>query len=305
MIRLNGAGPRALLAAAVVASSFGGNVKDLAPLLPVKIAAFAASGPDAVFDRKTLYDYMDGGAEVFLAFDFREVLVRRYKKTDGNEIILDIYDMGSAAEAYGMLSLDRSAEASNAEVGQESRFGFGLLRFRQGRYFVSIMTTAEDEEADRAVLELGKAAAAKLGPPGPLPELLEVLPENGLSKDRTSFFHAPVHLNNRYFVAAENILNLDRDTDCVFAEYASGSRDDGRLLVVRYPDEDRARAAEASFRKAFLPEAGAGSAGAVMIENRRWIAVRAHRRTVAVVFEAPEKSIAERLLAAVRLPSTR
>lgn len=32
---------------------------------------------------------------------------------------------------------------------------------------------------------------------------------------RTSFFHSAVNLNNRFFVAGENLLRLDRSTDRV------------------------------------------------------------------------------------------
>src|SRR5512142_332007 len=79
-----------------------GAVKDLGRELPKKVLDWTASGPDETYDRETLYDYMDGGAEVYLAFDFREVFVRKYADPAGDEIVLDSYDMGSTAEAFVM-----------------------------------------------------------------------------------------------------------------------------------------------------------------------------------------------------------
>ena len=76
---------------------------------------------------------MDGGAEVYLAFDFRRVFARKYAGPGGNELALDIYDMGSPEEAFGIFSCDRGTPA--AGIGQDSEYGFGLLRFQSGPVF--------------------------------------------------------------------------------------------------------------------------------------------------------------------------
>jgi hypothetical protein len=284
--------------AAVMTSAFG-NVKDLSRVLPKSVLGFAAAGNDAFYDRKTLYDYMDGGAEIILAFDFKEALVRKFKDKAGEEIILDVYDMGADAEAYGIFSCDR--QSPPAGIGQESEYGEGLLRFRQGRYFVSIMTPGDIEKAGPAILALGKAVASRLGPPGGYPGILALLPESGLLKDRTSFFHDVVNLNNRFFVAGENILFLSRATDCVLAEYPGSSGETMKLLLIRQANADDARAARLSFLRGFLRDADA--AGAARTENHKWTLAQLHGTYVAVVFDAPTKAHGEALLAAIRYPA--
>jgi hypothetical protein len=276
----------------------GGNVKDWASSIPDKILGWKSSGKDMVYGRDKLFDYMDGGAEVYLAFDFREVFVRKYADAAGNEIALDIYDMGSSREAFGIFSFDR--QDPEAGIGQDSEYGLGLLKFRQGRYFVSITVSGDEKAAEKAVLELGKAVAPKLGPPGEPPDLLKSLPTAGLKKNRMGYFHDAVHLSNRYFVSAENILGLDAATECVLGEYAAGPGESGVLLVVRYPAAVRADAAGRSFRKAYLPEADAS--GAARTEKKNWVMVRVKGDLLAVVFESPSKEYAAALLSAVRLP---
>jgi hypothetical protein len=276
----------------------GGTVKDLAPLVPRQVLDWKVSGPDAVYDRKTLYDYMDGGAEVYLAFDFREVFVRRYADAQENEIVLDIYDMGSPAEAFGMFSCDR--QDPEAGIGQGSEYGLGLLRFWRGRYFVSVTVSGNEEKAEKAVLDLGKAIAPLLGPDGALPAMIGMLPAAGLKPERTSFFHNHVHLSNRYFVAAENILNLDERTECLFAEYGSPGGDSGRLLIVRYPGAAEALAAAASFRKSYLPAADAD--GAAPAGNGKWSTIKTREAILAAVFEASSKDYAGRLADAIVRP---
>jgi hypothetical protein len=277
----------------------GGAVKDFGPKVPKQVLDWKAAGQDAVYNRKTLYDYMDGGAEVYLAFDFREVFVRRYDDAGGNELVLDIYDMGSPAEAFGMFSCDR--QDPDAGIGQGSEYGPGLLRFWRGRYFVSITVSGNEEKAEKVVLDLGKAVAPLLGPDGAPPDMIKLLPPAGLLADKTAYFHNHVHLSNRYYISPDNILNLDERTECLFAEYDPGSGDSGRLLVVRYPDAERAKAAAASFLKSFLP--GADADGAARVEGKGWSAIRTQGRVLAAVFEASSKAYAGRLAeTAIRPP---
>lgn len=286
--------PRSILPA-------GGAVTDFGQSIPKTVGAWEAREADHVYDRTTLYDYMDGGAEVFLAFDFREVWTRRYTgpqggaKGEGRELTLDIYDMGSPAEAFGIFSCDR--EDPDAGIGQESEAGFGLLRFWQGRYFVTVTASTEDEVSQRAVLEVGRIAAGVLGPPGSKPDLVGLLPAVSLRPERTSFFHSNVNLNNRYFIASENILGLDRTTDCVFAEYDTGSDETGCLLIVRYPDSAKAEAAFRSFLAVYLPEAG--TEGLARTENKKWVLALRKETALILVFEAPDADWARALVSSV------
>jgi len=288
-----------VLFSASLSFSAGGAVDDIGRSVPRTIGSWQASGKDQVYDRKTLYDYMDGGAEVYLAFDFRQVWARKYAGPGGGELSLDIYDMGSPEEAYGILSCDR--EDPGAGIGQDSTYGFGLLRFRQGRFFVSVMTVDESEASGKAVLEVGRAAAKALGPPGPVPDMVGFLPRESLRPDRTSYFHANVNLNNRYFIASENILGLDRSTDCVFAEYEAGSDKPGCLLLVRYPGEERAVAARRSFLSSYAPEAG--PEGLVQTENKKWVSAGLRGRYLIIIFESPSPDWARRLGSSVNIPA--
>ena len=276
----------------------GGTVTDLVKLLPKTILGWDAVQKDAVYDRQTLYDYLDGGAEVYLAFDFKQVFVRKYSGPAQNEIALDIYDMGSSAEAFGVFSCDRQDE--EAGLGQESEYGPGLLRFWQGPYFVSITVGGDEKEAEKAILALGRAVASCLGPPGMKPGLLQCLPPAGLRPNRTSYFHGDISLNNRFFIASENILGLNRDTNCLLAEYGQGQADPVHLLVVQYPGEGQALAALQSFLQSYLPEGR--ETGVAQTENKKWTMAKTQENYAAVVFDAPSREQAEQLLSSVQFP---
>ena len=285
-----------LLLSGLMVHCGGGNV-NLSRSLPMSVAGWQAGGGDEFFGRDTLYGYMNGGAEVYLAFDFREVFVRRYGRDGADDIVLDVYDMGSPAEAFGVFSCDREDPA--AGIGQDSEFGFGMLRFWQNRFFVTIMTTGEDEAADAAILDLGRAVAAELGPDGEPPAMLKLLPTDGLIDDRTSYFHSNINLNNRYFIASENILGLGDDTECMFAEYRGDGAESVKLLVVSYPNSARAEVVLDTFVQGYMPEAG--ESGLAQMEDGGWTLAGVHDEYLSIVFEAPTEDSARRIASAIGL----
>lgn len=269
---------------------------DLYQSIPERILNWKASGEDAVYDRKTLFDYMNGGAELYLAYDFKKVFVRRFSGPGENEIVLDIYDMDSSEEAFGIFSLDREDE--EAGIGQGSTYGFGLLRFWKGRYFVSINAFGDEQAAQPAILELGKAVAALIKQEGTLPVLLSSLPEKNLKKEKTSYFHSNISLNNRFFIASENILDLSNRTSCVFAEYVVDSGNTAYLLLVQYENSASAQGAYRSFIGSYIPEAQ--DSGFARMENGKWTMAKVEQDKVAVVFEAPDKEWAYALQSEIK-----
>ena len=289
-----------LLVSGLMVHCGGGNV-NLSRSIPMNVAGWQAGEEDATHDRDTLYDYMNGGAEVFLAFDFREVFVRRYGLDGADDIVLDVYDMGSPAEAFGVFSCDR--EDPEVGIGQGSEYGFGMLRFWQNRFFVTIMTAGEDDATDAAILDLGHSVADELGPDGEPPAILKLLPTDGLIDDRTSFFHSNINLNNRYFIASENILGLGNDTECVFAEYRGDDAESLKLLVVSYPNSARAEVVLDTFVQGYMPEAG--ESGLAQMEDGGWTLAGIRDGYLSIVFDAPTEDGARRIESEIRFDSVR
>jgi HEAT repeat protein len=123
--------------------------------------------------------------------------------------------------------------------------------------------------------------------------MLKILPDKGLIKDRISFFHSNVNLNNRFFIASDNILNLNRSTDCVLAEYEEREQEPVILMIVRYPDKAAAETAHESFCSGYMPDAA--ETGLAEMENQLWTMVKQRENIVAIIFDAPDTARAQEL----------
>jgi hypothetical protein len=64
---------------------------------------------------------MNGSAELYLAYDFQNLRVRRYEKPNQPPITLEFYDMASSENAYGVFSFERQDEAAGIGQGFKPR----------------------------------------------------------------------------------------------------------------------------------------------------------------------------------------
>jgi len=270
---------------------------EMKKLLPQEILGYKSDGQDEFYDRQTTFRYMDGAAELYRSFAFKHLLVRRYLKANSPAIIVELFDMGLAEEAFGIFTFETGGE--DAGVGQGSDYGGGLLRFWKGKCFVNVYAEQETPSTKQDVLEIAKVITRSLGQEGQKPKLIHYLPEEGVSERSIRYFHLYQSLNYHYFVSHQNILRLGEKTHAVLASYLY-PEPQGRtfLLLIRYPSQKLAGEAFQSFAKAYMPEASTSKT--IKTENGRWAAALTYQEFVIVVFDAPLKDKAEELIQATK-----
>ncbi|MEE9218219.1 MAG: DUF6599 family protein [Acidobacteriota bacterium] len=277
---------------------------EAATFLPDRVHGYTPQKEDGVYTYDTLFELIDGGAEVYRSFNVRLVVSRRYGKPGAPDILADIFDMGTSQDAFGAYHHDLR-DGKDAGLGHESDYVGGALYFWKDRYFVSIIGFDDTEEMEQVIVALGRDIAQRIPNKGSKPELLRLLPGEGLDAARVSYFHDWTYLNTRHFLADENLLELGRDTEGILARYRSadrGSTEAGEgpflLLLVRYSSEARAARALDRFLAGYLPNADAAGVG--RREDGTWTAAQAMGEVVLVVLEAAGRSGVERLVAEVK-----
>lgn len=263
--------------------------------LPAAAAGWRWDGKEMKYDSKSVFKYMDGAAELYLAYGFQNLKVRRFEKPNQPPITLELYDMASSENAYGVFSFERQDEPVG--IGQGSEFGGGLLRFWKGKYFVSIYADIGGVEVESAILTMGRTTADSIQEMGPEPKLVDFIPgkDFGLVDRSVRYLKSHVLLNQRFFVAHQNILNLSQRTEVVLAQYAR-EKQKTHLLLIRYPGVKESRDAYQSFMGAYLPDTG--GKGLLKTEDQKWTMARQGGEVIVVVFGAPAAADAEALLKA-------
>ena len=138
--------------------------------LPSEAGGWKWDGKEMDYDSKSLFKYIDGAAELYLAYGFQSLTVRRFEKSNQPPVIVERYEMASSEDAYGVFSFEHQDEAVG--IGQGSEFGGGLLRFWKGRYFVSVYAEGEGAEVESGILHMGRGVANSIPGTGPEPNWL-------------------------------------------------------------------------------------------------------------------------------------
>ena len=273
-------------------ASHANTLKDLGARLPKQLRGWTAEPKDRLYDEKTIYSYIDGGAELYKAYNMRQCLSRRYTTANGPSIILDIFDMGTSNDAFGVFTHD--TDGNVMDIGQDDRFRSGWLSFWKHRYFVSIYMEEETVAAEKAVKALGREVAARIEKKGFRPRILQKLPSEGLVSGSIRYLHHPIVLNSHFYVSDENILNLSANTEAILANYQVVS-EAARLLLISYSNLKVAKKSLKSFSKHYLPDAD--KTGFAEIENGKFAAAFLKDKLLTIILESDSRRLAERLLA--------
>ena len=263
--------------------------------LPKQVLAWSAATDDRIYNSETIFGYINGGAEVYRAYNMRRCLSKRYTSPDGPAIVLDIFDMGSSGDAYGVFTHDPEGEV--VELGQDGRLRPGWLNFWKDRFFVSIYTEVETASAIQAVRALGEMVDSLIPTRGNRPAILKLLPAEGLKSDSVRYLHHPTILNYHYYISDTNLLHLSPQTDAVVASYQRQA-EQALILMVIYPEPDAAARAYITFLKHYLGDADKN--GMAMLENNKWCAAEVRDRLLMIVLEADSRQLADGLLEAVK-----
>jgi hypothetical protein len=275
--------PFLLLASAIQGAAMSDDLDALNKVLPPAIAGWTKALPPARYAPHTLSAYIDGGAELYLSYNFQAALAVKYKGAGEEEIAVDIFEMRSSSDAFGVFA--HSRESVDSAVGQGSEYAAGLLTFWKDRYYVSILAYPETAAKREAVFSLGRTIAGAIPREGALPPILGLLPAENLAPESVHFFHHYIWLNSFYFVSNENVLDIGPDTPAVLAKYKQGGGS-MFLLVVLYPSDTRAGAAAALFRRSVL----GGADGPCELKPGRWTGLERRGGRVAVIFGAPDQA---------------
>jgi len=135
-----------------------------AEFFPREIGQFSRSGQVRIYSKDNLYEYVDGHAEYFLSAGFERLTVAEYIRTGTEpvspDIVVDIYDMGKALQAYGIFSGEVGDRGTAVQIGNRgAKTGQGIS-FISGKYYVKITSFQGTIPLEPIALEIEKAIGA-------------------------------------------------------------------------------------------------------------------------------------------------
>lgn len=203
------------------------------------------------FTRADLYNYIDGGAELFLEFGFEKLYIQRYRSGE-KELSLEIYEMESSEAALGIYLAKCGQETPVEGIGARNSGEEAQFTILRERYFIHINNFEGRKELFPAMLALAKATLQNLPPDRPI-TLLDHLPGKNLIKNSERLIRGPYALQPIFTFGEGDILLLEGKVFGVVASYRDEKGNITTRIIIPYPDEARARAALHHLRQNFDP----------------------------------------------------
>jgi len=276
----------------IISASLGNGIK-MEQYLPKYFDNWENHGADEYYDKSTLYDLIDGGAELYLSYNFNQLLLRRFVNPHQQIIEVNFFDMETSENAFGIFHHDLEDDAVG--IGTESEYGFGWLRFWKGKYFVYIFAEDETPEIKKSILTLGNIIANNIFEPGNIPEVVQYLPSSGLIAKSLRYFQNYQTLNYHFYLSNDNILNLSENVHALLAKYQNVD-DSAWLLLVTYDTAEHSTKAFVKFKHHYLPELERENPA--ITENEKWTGAQITGNYLALVLDASSSTYANNLIKA-------
>ena len=162
-----------------------------------------------VFRGDDLFDFIDGGAPIFLEYGFRQAAIRRYALRSGSSLVCEAYEMEGPASAFGIFTSQNTGMDRGRGVGDGAVFSEYYVSFWKGRYFILVSGEEESEETQDAMMRMARSMEERVEGRGALPALVRDLPVDGLGCDDLVYIRGDLGLANTFVYGFDDMLGVE------------------------------------------------------------------------------------------------
>jgi hypothetical protein len=160
--------------------------EELARLLPEPSEVGASRAGEQKFFSSDLYQYTDGGADVYLDYGLVAMVHQEYK-TPSTDLTLDIYNLGAPSNAFGMYAAESSPDYHFLPIGAEGYGSDEILNFFQDEFYVKLSAFSDKEKTGPVLERFARVVSRRIGPSRAMPEFLSLFPAQHLVSHSCKF----------------------------------------------------------------------------------------------------------------------
>jgi hypothetical protein len=132
------------------------------------------------FDANNLYERINGAAEGYLLFDFRELSVFVYNQSKGGAeapyITIQIYRHATPADAFGVYAAERPSETNFVNIGAEGYQEGTMLNFLVDSLYVKMESPSSSGEVAETIGQIAGKLAQSINSKAQMPVALQSFP---------------------------------------------------------------------------------------------------------------------------------
>ncbi|MBD3184910.1 hypothetical protein GF312_21690 [Candidatus Poribacteria bacterium] len=245
-----------------------------------------------------IWDYAGKDGELYQSYGVIGAAIAKYKNEKSLKILVEIYEFTNSEDAYGLYSFDTVGESM--DIGQESVFNHGLLKFWKDKFLVRIIAEEEFPQLKKDIISFAREVDSRILSTGSKPQLLAFLPNEKKVPNSLHYFHQNICLNNIFYIPESSELCLSDQTKAVTAEYAYGTKQPTQFILIEYPENSQAISAFASFGELYFQGEKISSDQNVIIARmaeEQYDSMAIMRNFIIIILEARHPDICRKLMA--------
>lgn len=213
----------------------------------------------STYNPNTLYIDRAVDNEVFLNYGFQmqaEVEYQSPKFGSVPYILLEIFDMGTPENAFGIFSVNSYSHPKYEWVGCKAIISGKYLRFWKGKYFIQIEGYAIATGIREGMVALATVVAKRIQDPTQKIPYLNILPVQQI-RGSEKLFYTNSTLREVYKSAPNILPQFTEKTIGVLAHYSTYSKKPDNpsiLFVVRFPSAAKAKSAYTEYQNTLRGE---------------------------------------------------
>jgi hypothetical protein len=166
-----------------------------------------------------LYEYINGGAEIYHEYGFVQVVVQDYINDAGKSVSVEIYEMASPASAYGIYTFKTDSKGKWISVGSDAQLADYYMNFWKGPFLVTLTGFDETEETRAGLLDIAKSVSSRMPAGGEKPHIVSFLPEEDLVSQSLKYIMGFLGLRNSHPFFQFNIAGFEQG---IKGDYSGG-----------------------------------------------------------------------------------
>jgi hypothetical protein len=150
------------------------------------VAGWTRGGQPRLYEHTKLWEYIDGGADVYIDYGFQRVATADLAQGK-RSITVDVYEFATLEGAFGMYARERAPAYHYIAMGAEGYQEGTALNFYQGRYYVKLTGFASDQATASGLQAAARFVSGRIGGPKAGPAQLALFPPAGRTKHAETY----------------------------------------------------------------------------------------------------------------------
>lgn len=184
------------------------------------------------FDGEALYEYIDGGAEIYHEYGFKSVTVQDYVNPAGKSVSVEVFEMSDSESAYGIYTFKTNITGQKVAIGEDAQLADYYLNFWKGNMLATLTGFDETPETRDGLLCLAQEMDANLDLSGKRPQIVSHLPGKNFISQSVKYFKGILGLRNSHPFFSLDIWGFEEG---VKADYTQ----DYSIFLFRFKDSDQ------------------------------------------------------------------